>query len=257
MGVNPFWLSCWCSLHISIGAGGESVKAKNKLGKLLIIVHRKESIGSDITGEREKTAGRRGINYRCYNSSSCLQTSQCDWLCCFHCACCYWLVKTIFASHLQCMASRPMAFKPCSNYYRNIHLWFSFGTVFFKQDEVKGQLTTEGAAKHLPLAKTYGWACKRIITTVRIYASYCTCYTVKNNLVTNSTHRRIKHSAASLTDTDVGEGSRKRRDICLMGAVTFLQRRPWIHCLYSRHIHHALGPCRFFTISQLVHWALI
>lgn len=26
---------------------------------------------------------------------------------------------------------------------------------FFKQDEVKGQLTTEGAAKHLPLAKTY------------------------------------------------------------------------------------------------------
>ncbi len=57
MGVNPFWLSCWCSLQISTGRAGERVRAKNKLGKLLIIVHRKESIGNDIMKERKKQRG--------------------------------------------------------------------------------------------------------------------------------------------------------------------------------------------------------
>lgn len=98
MGVNPFWLSCWCSLQISTGGAGERVRVKNKLGKLLIIVHRKKSIGNDITGGKEKNSGRWGINYWCYNSSSCLQTLQHHWFSCFHSACHYWLVKTIFSS---------------------------------------------------------------------------------------------------------------------------------------------------------------
>ncbi len=117
MGVNPFWLSCWCSLQISTGGAGERVRAKNKLGKLLIIVHRKESIGNDITGGKEKNSGEVG-NQLLVLYSSCLQRCSTIDLVVFIALAIIDLLKPYFFSSVDSNVQpiNRWCFKSCNNY---------------------------------------------------------------------------------------------------------------------------------------------
>ncbi len=134
---------------------------------------------------------------------ACLQTLQHHWFSCFHCACHYWLVKTIFSSHrwIQMCSQSTGGVSNLVIITQNV---LNCGRISLFFDASKGN---EPSLKQSESLLLFTWACKHI-NNCKTHASYCTCYTVKSDLVTDSMHHCVKSSTSLLTDTEeVGNGA--------------------------------------------------